>query len=69
MKSMIQYFDYLRLRSCLHRIFMGKNKVARAAFGKTPAEEMREGLSEAGKRLTGNRGLLFTNTAGREVIK
>jgi mRNA turnover protein 4 len=51
------------------RIFMGKNKVARAAFGKTPAEEMRDGLSEAGKRLIGNRGLLFTNASGREVVK
>lgn len=48
---------------------MGKNKVARVAFGKSPAEEMREGLSEAGKRLFGNRGLLFTDASSREVLK
>ena len=52
-----------------YRIFLGKNKVARFAFGKDEAEEAGKGLSEAGKRLTGNRGILFTDASSREVLK
>ena len=48
---------------------MGKNKVARVAFGKTAADELKEGLSLAGARLVGSRGLLFTDAESREVLK
>lgn len=48
---------------------MGKNKVARVAFGKTPSEEAKDGLSDAGKKLVGNKGLLFTNSSSRDVLK
>eukprot|EP00741_Cyanophora_paradoxa_P008968 tig00001415_g8681.t1 len=51
------------------RFFLGKNKVMQLALGKSEEDEQRTGLSELGKRVTGQCGLFFTNMSKEEVLK
>ncbi|OZJ02494.1 hypothetical protein BZG36_04373 [Bifiguratus adelaidae] len=44
------------------RFFLGKNKVMAKALGNTAEDEYKEGLKDLTKQLTGNVGLLFTNS-------
>lgn len=48
---------------------MGKNKVVKVALGRNSAEEYKDGLTEVGNRLVGQRGLLFTDHSKQEVMK
>jgi len=51
------------------RLFFGKNKMTKVALGRTEAEEYKDGLSKLGSKLTGFRGLLFTDHSKQEVLK
>lgn len=51
------------------RFFMGRNRIAQVAFGRTAAEEYADGLSDVSASLKGNVGLLFTNRPQEEVQK
>mmetsp|Transcript_41150 Transcript_41150/g.42047 ORF Transcript_41150/g.42047 Transcript_41150/m.42047 type:complete len:216 (-) Transcript_41150:62-709(-) len=51
------------------RIFLGKNTVARKAFGNSVEEEYKDNLHSISERLTGNVGILFTNRSKEEVIR
>ncbi|WIA38467.1 hypothetical protein OEZ86_001790 [Tetradesmus obliquus] len=50
------------------RFVMGSNKVLQVALGKTPADELRTGLSQISAKLAGHVGLLFTRMAKDEVV-
>lgn len=50
------------------RFFFGKNKVCAIAMGKSPAEEVAEGIHKLANDLTGQCGLLFTNKSKKKVI-
>lgn len=49
------------------RFFMGRQKIAQVAFGRTESEEYADGLSKVAAALKGNIGLLFTNRPHSEV--
>lgn len=49
------------------RFFFGKNKVIALALGKTPENEVAEGLSNLSAALKGQCGLLFTNRSKKQV--
>ncbi len=49
------------------RFFLGRNRIAQVAFGRSEAEEYAEGLAKLSESLKGNVGLLFTNRAHDEV--
>ena len=50
------------------KIFFGKLKVIAKALGTTEEEEIRTGISGISTRLTGNVGILFTDSPPAEVI-
>lgn len=49
------------------RFFFGKNKVIALAFGKSPQNEIAEGIYKLSEALKGQCGLLFTNRTKKEV--
>lgn len=49
------------------RFFLGRQKIAQVAFGRTKSEEYADGLSQVASALKGNVGLLFTNRPHAEV--
>ncbi|KAF7727725.1 mRNA turnover and ribosome assembly protein [Apophysomyces ossiformis] len=49
------------------RFFMGKNRVMAKAFGNTPEEEYKLGLSKIAEKLNHEVGLLFTSKSPEEV--
>ncbi len=49
------------------RFFLGRQKIAQVAFGRTESEEYADGLSKVAAELKGNVGLLFTNRPHEEV--
>lgn len=51
------------------RFFFGKNKVMSIGLGRTEAEEYKEGLHKLAACLTGQCGLLFTNSSREEISK
>ncbi|KAK2589139.1 hypothetical protein KPH14_001959 [Odynerus spinipes] len=51
------------------RFFFGKNKVMAVALGKTPEEEVTEGVHNLANALIGQCGLLFTNRTKKEVLQ
>ena len=51
------------------RFFFGKNKVIALALGKTPENEVAEGLSNLSAALKGQCGLLFTSRSKKQVLK
>ncbi|XP_076685346.1 ribosomal protein LP0-like [Andrena cerasifolii] len=51
------------------RFFFGKNKVIALALGKTPENEVAEGLYNLSAALKGQCGLLFTNRSKKQVLK
>ena len=51
------------------RFFFGKNKVIALALGKTPENEVAEGLHNLSAALKGQCGLLFTNRSKKQVLK
>lgn len=51
------------------RFFFGKNKVIAFAFGKSPEDEVAEGIHKLSAVLRGQCGLLFTNRSKKEVLK
>ncbi|XP_076160696.1 ribosomal protein LP0-like isoform X1 [Ptiloglossa arizonensis] len=50
------------------RFFFGKNKVIALAFGKSPQNEIAEGIYKLSEALKGQCGLLFTNRTKKEVL-
>lgn len=50
------------------RFFMGRNRIAQVAFGRTIAEEYADGLAKVAVALQGNVGVLFTNRPYDEVF-
>jgi len=50
------------------RIYMGKNRVAQVALGRTEAEEIRDNVRFISERLVGDVGLIFTNRGKDEVM-
>ncbi|EPQ28863.1 uncharacterized protein PFL1_03666 [Pseudozyma flocculosa PF-1] len=50
------------------KIFFGKHNVIAKALGTTEEEEIRTGISGIASRLTGNVGLLFTESPPAEVV-
>ena len=51
------------------RFFFGKNKVMQLALGKTVSEEHKESVSKLSPLISGNCGLLFTNSRPEEVAE
>ena len=51
------------------KFFFGKNRVMIHALGKTAAEEHKDSLSKLAQRISGECGLLFTNSSKDEVMK
>ncbi|XP_054015329.1 mRNA turnover protein 4 homolog [Hylaeus anthracinus] len=51
------------------RFFFGKNKVIALALGKSPENEVAEGIHKLSNSLKGQCGLLFTNRTKKEVLK
>ncbi|KAI5116425.1 hypothetical protein M0805_008896 [Coniferiporia weirii] len=51
------------------RIFLGRCAVMAKALGTTPEEEHKQGLHKIAKQLTGQVGLLFTDSPPTEVIE
>ncbi|KAL7302736.1 hypothetical protein TKK_0004785 [Trichogramma kaykai] len=51
------------------RFFFGKNKIVAIAFGKTPESECVDGISKMSSKITGQRGLLFTNESKEKVLE
>lgn len=51
------------------RFIFGKNRIMQIALGRTKAEEVETDLSKLSKRLTGQVGLLFTETNKKEVLE
>jgi mRNA turnover protein 4 len=51
------------------KIFMGKNKVAQVAFGRSPEEEYKTNLRNISNLMEGNVGVLFTSRPKKEVTK
>ena len=50
------------------RLFLGKNSVAQVALGRSPEEEVRDGLHRLSRLLEGDTGLLFTSRDREEVL-
>ncbi|CAD6222382.1 GSCOCG00000943001-RA-CDS [Cotesia congregata] len=50
------------------RFFFGKNKIIAIGMGKTPAEEIADGIHKLANNLHGQCGLLFTNKSKRQVL-
>ncbi|KAF3786959.1 mRNA turnover protein [Nymphaea thermarum] len=59
-----EFRDQLKTTS---RFFLGSNKVMQISLGRTPADEIKEGIHKVSKMLRGNTGLLFTNLPKEEV--
>lgn len=57
----------LRLQWKDSRFFFGKNKVIALALGKSPENEVANGLHKLSLALRGQCGLLFTNRSKKEV--
>jgi mRNA turnover protein 4 len=51
------------------RIYLGKNRVAQVALGRTEEEEIRDNIRFVSERLTGDVGLIFTNREKDDVVK
>ncbi|XP_076752351.1 ribosomal protein LP0-like [Xylocopa sonorina] len=51
------------------RFFFGKNKVIALALGKSPENEIAEGICKLSSALRGQCGLLFTNRSKKEVLR
>lgn len=51
------------------RFFFGKNKVMQLALGKTASDEHKENVSKLTPLISGNCGLLFTNSQPEEVAE
>uniref|UniRef100_A0A0C9QLV3 Ribosome assembly factor mrt4 n=1 Tax=Wollemia nobilis TaxID=56998 RepID=A0A0C9QLV3_9CONI len=51
------------------RFFLGSNKVLQIALGRTPADEVKEGIHKASAMLHGDCGLFFTNLSKEEVVR
>jgi len=51
------------------RFFFGKNKVIGVGLGRGPEEEIRDDIHKISERMSGQRGLLFTNNTKEEVVK
>jgi len=51
------------------RFFFGKSKVIAVGLGRDPAEEIKDDIHKISERMTGQRGLLFTNNSKDEVLK
>lgn len=51
------------------RFVMGSGKMMRAALGKTPSDEVRDGVSELGPYLKGPAGLFFTKLPREDVVQ
>ena len=51
------------------RFFFGKNRIMQIGLGRTKAEEVEVDLHKISKRLTGQVGLLFTETSKKEVLE
>lgn len=49
------------------RFFFGKNKIMALGLGKSPEDEVQDGLHKLSAALKGQRGLLFTDRAKDEV--
>lgn len=60
-------FKSLRQELSSSRIFLGKNKVMALALGHNEADEYMPELYHIGNDLSGQRGLLFTNSGPEEV--
>jgi mRNA turnover protein 4 len=60
-------FKSLRNELAQSRIFLGKNKVSALALGRDEADEYMPDLYHVGDDLSGQRGLLFTNSAPDKV--
>mmetsp|Transcript_31056 Transcript_31056/g.29654 ORF Transcript_31056/g.29654 Transcript_31056/m.29654 type:complete len:216 (-) Transcript_31056:1167-1814(-) len=50
------------------RIFMGKNKIAQIALGRSPEDEFKDNLHHLSTKLEGDAGLFFTNRDKEEII-
>ncbi|CAN6467348.1 unnamed protein product [Victoria cruziana] len=59
-----EFRDQLKSSS---RFFLGSNKVMQISLGKTPADEVKEGIYKVSKLLRGNTGLCFTNLPKEEI--
>ena len=59
----------LRNELSTSRFFLGRNKVAQVAFGRTPEDEYKENLGALSTEVTGERGLLFTDLNPKDVRK
>jgi mRNA turnover protein 4 len=51
-----------------NRFLFGKNKLVSLAFGRGPESEYKEKLHKLCPHLSGNVGLLFTNSSKEEVV-
>ncbi|KAJ1921749.1 mRNA turnover and ribosome assembly protein [Mycoemilia scoparia] len=61
------YLKDLRSSMKTSRFFFGKNKVMAKALGNDSETELRDNLSKISERLSGDVGLLFTNTGPKEI--
>ncbi|KAL6079373.1 mRNA turnover 4 [Balamuthia mandrillaris] len=61
------YLKEVRSHWAASRFFLGKNKVMQIALGRSAQEEAAENLHLLSKEVTGNCGLLFTNSSRAEV--
>ncbi|KAJ7534675.1 hypothetical protein O6H91_13G105000 [Diphasiastrum complanatum] len=61
-----EFRDQLKSNS---RFFLGGNKVLQIALGKTPADEIKDGVHKVSELLSGERGLFFTNLSKEEVFR
>jgi len=51
------------------RIYMGKNRVAQVALGRSEQEEIRDNIRFVSERLVGDSALIFTNREKDEVVE
>lgn len=66
-QALLHVHTLLHTHYFYRRFVMGSNKVLQVALGKTPADELRTGLSQISAKLAGHVGLLFTRMAKDEV--
>ena len=62
-------FKDVRLHFRESRLFLGKNKVAQVALGRSPEDEFKDNLRHMSSLLEGDAGLFFTNRSKAEVQK
>mmetsp|Transcript_102609 Transcript_102609/g.328788 ORF Transcript_102609/g.328788 Transcript_102609/m.328788 type:complete len:225 (-) Transcript_102609:107-781(-) len=63
------FLQVLRQKLRPSRLICAKNKVMQLALGTTPAQECQEGVHKIAERITGQVGLLFSDSAPADVQK